>query len=43
MQQVDRVVDIAAADQIHDQPRLARGDAGESMFGFEWHINLLHI
>jgi hypothetical protein len=38
-QQRDRVIHVAAADQVHQQPRLARRDACESMFGLKWHIN----
>src|SRR5688572_16528709 len=37
-QERKRVVDVAAADQVHHQPRLARGDAGESMFGLVGHL-----
>src|SRR5690349_9547792 len=29
----DRVIHVAPADQIHQQPRLPRADAGEAMFG----------
>src|SRR5688500_18681882 len=42
-QQRERVVDVTAADQVHDQPRLARGDSGESVFSFECHVSTSHF
>src|SRR5438034_7720163 len=39
----DRVVDVAAADQVHDQPRLARGDAGETMTRLIRHFRYLCV
>ena len=43
LEQGNRVIDVAAADQVHDQPRLARRDASETVFCFECHLRSPHL